>query len=106
MNPNGFPNIDEDELFPKWLIDAEKEKIKQEKERLAIARGKKKKKLTDDWRFWAALITGVGFATAFYSVYQQTGGFDSDISPFNFNSPTSILGGTGSPNGGSDELII
>ena len=100
------PNIKEDELFPKWLINAEKEKIKQEKERLAIARGKKKKKITDDWRFWAAIITGVGFATAFYSVYQQTGGLDSNISPFNFNSPTSILGGGSPTGGGSDELII
>jgi len=37
-------------------------------------RGKKKKKLTDDWRFWAAIIVTVGFGSAAFTVYQQTGG--------------------------------
>eukprot|EP00607_Mallomonas_marina_P005083 CAMPEP_0182427206 /NCGR_PEP_ID=MMETSP1167-20130531/15761_1 /TAXON_ID=2988 /ORGANISM="Mallomonas Sp, Strain CCMP3275" /LENGTH=301 /DNA_ID=CAMNT_0024609265 /DNA_START=348 /DNA_END=1253 /DNA_ORIENTATION=- len=61
-----------DEDMPDWIMEAEK----QEKKRKAM-RGKKRKKLTDDWRFWAACVGGVGFVSAFVNIYQQTGGFGS-----------------------------
>lgn len=57
------------EEMPKWLSDAEEE---MKRKKLAKRR---QKKLTDDWRFWAAIIAGTGFVTAFISIYQQTGGF-------------------------------
>jgi hypothetical protein len=63
----------DDEPVPQWIIDAEKA-AKQSR----AMKGKKQKKITDDWRFWAAIITTVGFATAFYSVYSQ-GGFDGGL---------------------------
>lgn len=55
------------EEIPKWLSDADKA-AKQSKK---IKR--KKKGLTDDWRFWLALVGGVGFLSAAWSVYSQTG---------------------------------
>jgi hypothetical protein len=66
----GIFNPTQDEI-PKWLADGEKEAKKKKK------LNKRKKKLTDDWRFWAAIIATVGFASALYTVYQQTGGFGS-----------------------------
>ena len=50
--------------------------------RSAATNGQKKrknKKLTKDWRFWAALIASAGFITAFASIYQQTGGFENAL---------------------------
>ena len=64
------PLLRDDEPLPQWIIDAEKA-AKLERR----MRGKKQKKLTDDWRFWAAIIAAAGFGAAFFSVYQQTGGF-------------------------------
>jgi hypothetical protein len=58
--------------LPKWLVDADSE-AKKKKMRI-----KKKKAITDDWRFWAAIIAGAGFATAFVNIYKQTGGFGFD----------------------------
>jgi len=57
-----------DDAIPKWLVDAEKSVKDANKPR------RKKKKITDDWRFWVALIAGVSFTTAFVNIYQQTGG--------------------------------
>ena len=38
---------------------------------------KKKKKLTNDWRFWAAIIAGIGFTSAAFNVYSsQSGNID------------------------------
>ena len=68
FNPMMGPN----EETPQWILDANKEASKKKK-----MKGKKKKALTDDWRFWAAIITGAGFASAFFNIYQQTGGFGS-----------------------------
>lgn len=82
LQTNKFnPMIGADEVIPQWLQDAEK----AEKKRKAM-KGKKQKKITDDWRFWISLIAGAGFVSAFVNIYQQTGGFG---------------GGTG-----TDELII
>jgi hypothetical protein len=67
------PMMNPDEEAPQWIVDANKEAEKKKKE----TRRRKKKSLTDDWRFWTALIAGAGFASAFYNVYQQTGGFGS-----------------------------
>lgn len=78
------PFAEMDTEVPEWLAKAEadrKEIIKK-----GVLRPKKSKKLTNDWRFWAAIVATAGFASAFWSVYQQTGG----------------LGGTGS----GTELII
>lgn len=60
-------------------------------------KGKKQKSVTDDWRFWAACITGAGFASTLFSLYQKTGGFGSDSS-----------GGDGDGGGGGDsqELVL
>jgi hypothetical protein len=74
--------IGTDDNMPKWLTDADKE---AKKKRAAKKTGKQKK-ITDDWRFWVAIIAGVGFASAFYSVYQQTGGFGDMNNPFAISS--------------------
>ena len=76
----------DDGTVPDWLQAAEKER-KEAKQ--AAKRAKKSKKLTNDWRFWAAIVVTAGFASALWSVYQQTGGF---------------AGGMGG--GGGPELII
>jgi hypothetical protein len=68
------PMMGPDEETPKWIVDAEKEAADKRKKEM---RKRKKKSITDDWRFWAAIITGAGFASAFYNIYQQTGGFGS-----------------------------
>jgi hypothetical protein len=60
--------------IPKWLLDAEKENKERRK---VLQNNKKRIAVTDDWRFWAALITTAGFVTAFVNIYQQTGGFGS-----------------------------
>ena len=52
---------------PEWILEAERQRGMKK------SSGKKEKALTDDWRFWAAMITGAGFATAFFQIYQQTG---------------------------------
>lgn len=68
------PVIEPGEKIPKWLEDARQERKKE----IQNKRNKKQlNKLTRDWRFWLACIAGVGFVTAFFSVYQQTGGFGS-----------------------------
>jgi len=77
----------DDGTVPDWLQAAEKER-KEAKQ--AAKRAKKSKKLTNDWRFWAAIVVTAGFASALWSVYQQTGGF--------------AAGGMGG--GGGPELII
>jgi hypothetical protein len=69
VSPESFNPLNDGKEIPKWLVDADKEAKKQR-----AMRGKKKKKITDDWRFWAACITGVGFVSAFFNIYQQTGG--------------------------------
>jgi len=51
------------EEVPKWLKEADKDAKKSLR-----AKGKKKRKLTDDWRFWAAIIASVGFASAFFTM--------------------------------------
>jgi hypothetical protein len=66
------PMMGDNEETPQWIIDADKEEAQKKK-----MKGKKKKALTDDWRFWAAIIAGAGFASAFFNIYQQTGGFGS-----------------------------
>ena len=84
------------EEIPKWIVDAEKESKAELAKKL-----KKKKKITDDWRFWLSIIAGVGFITAFYSVFQQTGGgasFPTDGSGFSM--PSFNAGPS------NDELII
>ena len=86
------PMSDANEPIPQWLVDAEKE-AQQKRKNL---KKRRRKKITDDWRFWAALVAGAGFASAFYSIYMQTGGFDGA------GMGGSIFGG----GGGSDELII
>ena len=58
-------------------MDAEKEV--QQAKKLKMMGNRKQKKLTDDWRFWAACIATVGFASALWSVYQQTGGLGSGL---------------------------
>jgi hypothetical protein len=74
VDANAFnPMLRDDEPVPQWIIDAEKA-AKQSR----AMKGKKQKKITDDWRFWAAIITAAGFGAAFFSVYSQ-GGFDGGI---------------------------
>jgi hypothetical protein len=52
---------------------------------------------------WLAIIASVGFVTAFWNIYQQSGGnFDNGPASFGFGMPT-IGGGTG---GGGDELVL
>jgi hypothetical protein len=63
--------VADDEPVPQWIVDAEAAAKKQRQ-----MRGKKQKKLTDDWRFWLAIIGAAGFGAAFFSVFQQTGGFE------------------------------
>lgn len=59
-----------------WLEEAEKE-IQLSRSGMSSRRRSvtSKTAITNDWRFWAAIITGAGFVVAFYNVYQQTGGF-------------------------------
>ena len=86
------------EEIPKWIMDAEKES----KAELA-KKYKKKKKITDDWRFWLSIIAGVGFITAFYTVFQQTGGgasFPAGVDGSGFSMPSFNAGPS------NDELII
>ena len=64
--------------IPQWIVDANKEVEKSKK----LRSNKKKKKLTDDWRFWAACIATAGFASALWNVYQVTGGFGSGDGAF------------------------
>jgi hypothetical protein len=100
MNPaSSFQEmVSTGEEVPKWLADADKEAKKKR-----AMRGKKKKRLQDDWRFWLAIIASVGFVTAFWNIYQQSGGnFDNGPASFGFGMPT-IGGGTG---GGGDELVL
>lgn len=77
------------ENLPSWLEDVSKELKKSR----TVGKKSKKKSLVDDWRFWAAIIATIGFASAFYTVSQQTGGSFS---------------GFGLPpiNGGGSELVI
>ena len=56
------------EEIPKWLSDADKAAKQSRKMK------RRTKKLTDDWRFWLAIVGGVGLLSAAYSVYMQTGG--------------------------------
>lgn len=89
-----------DDQIPNWLLKADRVAEKKKKE--AMLKGRKKKQLTDDWRFWLGIIATAGFASAAYSMYQQTGGFDPNISPFSSFGfgPSDVTGG------GGDELII
>eukprot|EP01035_Chromulina_nebulosa_P018270 gene18270-23946_t len=65
------------EEIPQWLQDADNE---EKKRRQLLKKGKKKKKtLLDDWRLWAGVIAAAAFASAFYTVYQQSGGNFNDI---------------------------
>jgi hypothetical protein len=70
-----------------WLDDAVKD---LKKEKAMSKKGRKAKGLTDDWRFWAGILATAAFASAFYTIYQQTGG--------NFGgesfSPSAIVGGS------------
>jgi hypothetical protein len=88
------------EEVPQWLADADKEAKKKR-----AMRGKKKKRLQDDWRFWLAIIASVGFVSAFWNIYQQSGGnFDNGPASFGFGMPT--IGGGGATGGGGDELVL
>ena len=75
--------IGTDDGVPQWLQQAETD---AKKKKAAKRNAKNLKKLTDDWRFWAAIIVTVGFASAFYNVYQQTGGFGGAENAFPFGS--------------------
>ena len=66
---------------PQWLVDADKA-AKAERR----MKKKKKKPLTKDWRFWAAIIGSVGLLSSAFNVYQQTGG---SIGPV--PSPTELI---------------
>lgn len=81
------PLLRDDEPLPQWIIDAEKA-AKYERR----MRGKKQKKLTDDWRFWAAIIAAAGFGAAFFSVYQQTGGFGGGMPSIGGFDPNNLDG--------------
>jgi len=73
LTRGGF--LPDDGTVPDWLLAVEKEKREAKQ---AAKRAKKNKKLTSDWRFWAGIVVFAGFASAVWSVYQQTGGtFDS-----------------------------
>lgn len=56
--------------IPDWIIEADNE----DKRRKSTKKQKKQKTLTQDWRFWAAIVATAGFATAAFNIYQQTGG--------------------------------
>lgn len=47
------------EETPKWLVDATRDAKKALR-----TKGKKKKKLTDDWRFWIGIVAAIGFGSA------------------------------------------
>jgi len=69
--PGNFNFLSPDEEIPKWLADADqaaKRKLK------GGTKSRKRRRLTDDWRFWAAIIGTAGFVAAFVNIYQQTGG--------------------------------
>lgn len=89
-----FNPMDKD--VPEWLQQA----TDAEKKRKKAAKRGKKKKLTDDWRFWAAIIASVGFVSAFINIYSQTGGFGGGPGP-----GAGLGGGGGMPMGGN-ELVI
>lgn len=93
-NAELYATIQSNDEIPKWLQEADK---RAEAAKKGVRR--RKKKLTDDWRFWIGVIATVGFATAFYQVYQQTGGFSPDINSFG-----NTFGGAAGAEG--DELII
>jgi len=65
---SGFSFLIPPEEKADWVREAEKELNKKQ------VKAKKKKPLTEDWRFWAGLVTLAGFASAAYSVIQKTGG--------------------------------
>lgn len=58
-----------DAPVPQWIVDADK--VARQKRAM---KGRKQRRLTDDWRFWAGIITVAGFAAALYTVLQQGGG--------------------------------
>ena len=78
--PINIKSLSEEEP-PKWLADADKA-AKAERR----MKKKKKKSLTKDWRFWAAIITSVGLLSSAFNVYQQTGGSIGPVS-----SPTELI---------------
>lgn len=70
--PSGsFNFLSPDEEIPKWLADADQAAKRKNK---GGTKSRKRRRLTDDWRFWAAIIGTAGFVTAFVNIYQQTGG--------------------------------
>lgn len=77
------------EEVPKWLDDAAKE---EKKRRAMLKKGKKDKKLFDDWRFWAAIIAGAAFVSAGWTVFQQSGA--GIALPTDFD----VFGGSADPN--------
>jgi hypothetical protein len=86
---------------PKWLDDAQK-KIKADKKA-----ARKKKKLTNDWRFWVACIAGVGFVSALATI-QPWKGQDGPGS-ISSNPPQvkmQPLGGNKNNKPNNDELIL
>lgn len=71
-NPSGsFNFLSPDEEIPKWLADADQAAKRKNK---GGTKSRKRRRLTDDWRFWAAIIGTAGFVTAFVNIYQQTRG--------------------------------
>jgi hypothetical protein len=88
------------EDVPKWLADAEKDAKKALK-----SKGKKKKRFTEDWRFWAAIIASVGFASAFFTTRGSSNNINiaNPITQFQQKQQSSNSnGGRGEP----DELVI
>ena len=76
-NPSGsFNFLSPDEEIPKWLADADQAAKRKNK---GGTKSRKRRRLTDDWRFWAAIIGTAGFVTAFVNIYQQTGGLGGGI---------------------------
>ena len=58
--------------MPDWIRNAGPREGKRKDK--AVRGRRKEKALTEDWRFWAATLLGIGFTTAFINIYQQTGG--------------------------------
>eukprot|EP01039_Chlorochromonas_danica_P011237 gene11237-12534_t len=61
--------------LPQWLVEANRERRKRLEARSSVGginEKKKSKKLTDDWRFWLAIIGAVGMLNAAINVYQHT----------------------------------
>lgn len=76
--PSGsFNFLSPDEEIPKWLADADQ--AAKRKNKGGGTKSRKRRRLTDDWRFWAAIIGTAGFVTAFVNIYQQTGGLGGGI---------------------------